>query len=1162
MRLTTVILLASLLQVSAATFGQRITMNQKNIPMESVLKEIRKQSGYDIYYDSNVIPKDQQVNVNLNNATLEEALTSALKGLKLSYKIDGNIVSIRALEKPSFLEDFMANFDNISVYGRVLDENGNSLYKATIRVKDQETTVQSDSAGRFFIKSIDSKSIIQISYIGYKTLELVVKANMGEMKMEILSGELSEVTVSTGYQKISKERFVGSAAILDSAAFARRAGMGIVERLDGTVTGVLFNKKGISFPLQVRGISTLGYNQTPTGPLIVLDNFPLDEQFDINSINPNDVENITVLRDAAASSIWGTRAGNGVIVITTKKGKIGQPLNIAFNSNISINEKPNLNYFPAVNPSDFIDVEQMLFEKKYYDRNINNKTRRPVLTPVVEILARTRNGLPLAEAQKQIDSYRNNNLTDNLNRYMYREPIRQQHNISLTGGASNLAYNLSVGYNKWQNNIIGSRPDGQITINSNTTYRLNRSIEFQAGINYTVDKKESYSTNMPSIAPYLQIADNEGNALAVPNTYRPSYIDTVGTGILLDWHYRPVDEITATDYLATNKFLRLNFSTSVTITPGLVANVSYQFAGTNSLGRKNNTLQSFYTRNLINRFTNPSKTGYLRNPVPIGDILELSNGEVRNNNVRTSFTYNKNWDNAHVITGFIGAELSSIEGQSDFQTLYGFNDDVASSYPYVDFQNYYATVYASPVGGVDVIPAGNGYQESIVNRNISLFVNGSYTYKGRYTLYASARRDGANVFGVNTNNRWKPLWSAGASWDISKEPFFNSSLFSSLRLRGSYGYTGNVNNRLSGVFSINYSGFTDFLSGLPTANANTPSNPNLRWEQVNITNLGLDFSMIKSRLGGTFEIFQKKSSDVIVLTPFPSVSGVQDYPVNSANLRTRGFDLNFNSLNLNKIFRWSSNLGVSYAKSIVTKLDRFLPVTTSDFIDYQLNAVPGQIAFGIAGYRWAGLDPLNGDPQGIKNGEISKDYQDILYDDVQNQVFKGSAIPLYSTFLRNDFSFKGFSLSVNLTARFKYYFREPTVNLDYTSAVLTNFLSSDYYQRWQKSGDEKNTDIPSISYPTTSNTAVRNQFYRFSEILIKRADNVKIQDIRFAYDVNLQKRKYAIQSLQFFIYANNLNMILWRADNTKYDPDFVTGGGRGVDAGPLRSLTAGLNIKL
>lgn len=1185
MKLTFLLVTVAFLNVSATALSQSISFSGKNVSLRKAFAEIERQTDYFVTYTPDILANAKPITINVQNIPLNEFLDRILSGQNIKYTIEGR--SIFLSPKPATAgspdqQSFSTNrrFDDlldtarnpVDVKGRVVNEKGEPLEGVTVTVRGTNTVTNTDANGEFVLNSIDNDAVLVFTHVSMNDLQLKIsgrKEIMVTLKPKI--NELGKVEiVSTGYQDLLRERATGSFVKLDSTDFHRRVGMGIVERLDGTVSGVLFNKKGGSadFPIQIRGITTLGINNTPRTPLIVIDNFPMGDNFDINNINPNDVESVTVLKDAAAASIWGARAGNGVIVITTKKGKFNQKFQMAASSNFTIEEKPDLFYFPKISTSDFIDVETFLFERGFYDGNINDAFTYPVISPVVEILAKKRSGIISdQEAQAQIDALRGLDVRNDLNRYIYREALRQQHYLAFNGGTDILSYQFSAGYSRNLNNVQNTKADDQFTLNSNSTFKPVRNLQLSAGVNYSSSVKRSVDFDAPNpLSPYSRLADENGNPLAIPYQYRQGYTDTAGGGQLLNWDYSPLDEIKFANENSTTKFIRLNFGINYRIVEWLNLDFRYMYQNSFSDSRSFKSIETWEARNLINRFTNPHQTNpNLRYPVPVGGILDQSSSRSKAYNIRGSLNFNKNWSGVHDISGLIGAEISDSKGGfSNAQRIYGYDNEIGSYRENIDYFNPFPIFFAASPNSSAFIPAGNSYAEGAVNRFVSFMANVSYSFKNRYNLYGSARKDGANVFGVNTNNKWKPLWSVGAGWEISKENFYHSTWLPYLKLRTSYGYSGNVNNTLSGKFIINYNPSPDPYTNLQLSSIGRAPNPDLRWEEVKIVNVGLDFQLLKSRISGSLEVFYKRSKDVISLVPMPSSSGVSLFVLNSASLKSNGFDFNVNSRNLLGKVEWTTNLGLSYVKTIVTDFFRTNGgYRAQDFVQYGLNATEGQMVYALSSYRWGGLDPSTGDPQGLLKGEISKDYNGIFQDSIQNQIFHGSSNPLYYGFLRNNLSWKGFTLSVNITGRFAYYFREPALPLNYTYTYAGTSYSADYYRRWQKPGDEAFTNVPSMIYPVPVQVSQRGSFYQFSEIHVKRADNIRIQDVRLSWEWNNRSGKaIPFRSMQLYCYPNNLNIILWRAADSRFDPDFAGGSGDGAAAPAPRTWTMGVTINM
>lgn len=1161
MKLTTILLLAATLQVAAKSNAQTVTYSAKSVSLEKVISVIKKQTGHVFFYREEDLANLPEISVSFNQTPLEAALQQALKGLPLKYSIQGKIIvitrtSVGIDEKK---EETITALPPIDVRGKVVNENGEPVTGASVYVKSDRTKgTTTDANGFFELKGIEDNSILVISAVNIETREFKVagKSDLGTITAKIKIGEAEEVVVkgiNTGYGTVKPERFVGAASVLDSIAYSRRAGMDILGRLDGTVSGVLFDKKG-GVPLQIRGISTLGgIAGTSMEPLIIVDNFPY--MGNIDALNPNDILDITILKDAAAASIWGTKSGNGVIVITTKRARFNQPFRISVASNVTVQQKPDLFYYPRISSADEISVEEFLFSQGFYDGSIDNTFEWPVLSPVIEILNKQRNGeITASQAQEQINKLKGVDLRNDLNKYVYQRAVTQQHYINLSGGNNIANYTFSVGYNNTLPNIQGAKSSNQYTINSVNTIRPYKNLELELGINFSknVDKEASFP--LSNIYPYAQLADASGNSLAVPMTRRMAYIDTAGNGKLQDWYYRPLDEIRVADNVRNTQFARLNFGVSWRPLNWLKASVRYQYIEQTVKSRNLHIQQSYFTRDLVNSFTQieNNRVTYI---IPLGGILDINNASNRSHNVRGQLDFNKNWGINHQLTALIAAEASdNIVNRQDGNRFYGYNEKNASYSTNLDYNSFY------PQYGLlfytNQIPQGNSFDEGVYNRFVSFLGNIAYTFKERYNLYASARRDGANVFGTTTNNKWKPLWSVGGSWDISKESFYKLNWMPYLRIRSSYGYMGNANNTLSGVSTLLYSRTLDRYTQYAFAQIVNPPDPNLKWEEVKTVNVAIDFGLLNNRLSGNFEFFQKRSTDVLSPVPIDPTIGITQAIINASSLKANGFEINLNSINTTGPVKWETHFGLSYAKTIVTKVYDG-GFRASDFIGYSLNPSEGNIAFGISSYRWAGLDPVTGDPQGYLNGQVSKDYFSIFNDSIQNQVLNGSAIPLYSGFLLNSISWKNFQLSANITYRLKYYFRKPTIQ--YNDLFNSWQGHVDYTLRWQKPGDEATTTVPSMIYPADYN---RDQFYAGSEVNVLKADNIRLQDVRLQYSLNKNNWKsLPFQHVQLFIYANNLNLILWKANHSNLDPDFSGGISPTVYPTP-KTWAAGITLNL
>jgi len=493
-------------------------------------------------------------------------------------------------------------------------------------VKGTTQGVSTDATGNYALEA-NEKDVLVFSFIGYTTTEIAV-GNQTVINISLVEDitTLSEVMIySTGYEQLPKERATGSFAKADNELVNRKVSTNVLDRLEDVTSGLIFNRAGsVTDAISIRGRSTLFAN---ANPLIVIDNFPYDG--DLSNINPNDVESITVLKDAAAASIWGARAGNGVIVITTKKGADRNTPKITFNSNITIGEKTDPFYVPTMRTSDYIDTEKQLFENGYYTV-IENQIAHRALTPVVELLIANRDGLISSEElDTKLAELRSKDVRNDYSKYLYQKSVNQQYALSISGGSNPHQYYLSAGYDKNAGNLVGNSND-RFTLNARNSWTLLKDkLTVSGDLYYTrssiqnngIDPYALKMTSYDGLYPYASFADDNGNPLVITQDYREGFKREAEDNGLLDWSYRPLQELKEIDKTTKATDYRVNANVRYQIIPGLSANVLYQFWNSNSQGRNSYSDKSYFARNLVNQYTQVSNTGQLQLPVPKGGIL-------------------------------------------------------------------------------------------------------------------------------------------------------------------------------------------------------------------------------------------------------------------------------------------------------------------------------------------------------------------------------------------------------------------------------------------------------------------------------------------------------------------------------------------------------------
>lgn len=1020
------------------------------------------------------------------------------------------------------------------ITGKIISADSKKpLHGATIKSIPGNIKSQANQDGIFNINLNPRDSTIEVSCIGYLRTKVHISSSALPLLISLRTEEnnLQEVTVSSGYQQLPKERATGSFTSINNKRFNEQVSTDILSRLPAIANGLIADNSTAAAggKLMIRGLSTI---TGPKAPLIVLDNFPYEGN--MSNINPNDVESITLLKDAAASSIWGARAGNGVIVITTKKGSFNKPLNIGLNINTTLKTKPNLGYLLPIASSDFIDVEEMLYKNKFYESRINNPNKPP-LSPVVELLIKYKGDISNPEYQKSTSLLRTFDVRKEYDKYMYQLGHNQQYALNLDGGSQMHNWIASVGYDR--NSSFLDEKYQRFNLRFGNTYQPLKDLRITTEIYYTLNRIGSgrpgygnISSSTYGLYPYARFADDNGNPLTIAQK-RQSYIESLEGVKLLDWNYYPLLDYKHSRTATNTSDILINSGINYTLFKGLSLDLKYQYEHQQSTGTNHRDKDSYFSRNLVNTYTqvNPS-TGELIYKVPKGGILDLSNRLLQAHNLRGQLNFNHLW-NKHEVNMIGGTEFRSARSTSNDYRMYGYNADILTT-GQVDHTNQYPEYINKELS---YIPGNQNLADAIA-RFMSVYANGSYTYNDKYMLSASARRDASNLFGLNTNDKWNLLWSVGGSWDISKESFYKFGAMPYLRLRATYGFSGNIDPAMSAVSTVIYSQPRAYNPGLPYAQFNTYSNPELRWETSGMFNLGLDFRLASDRISGSIEYYRKKGDHLFGSAMMDPTYGIGIIvQKNSAKMKGSGIDIELNSLNIKqKKFSWITDLNFSYNKDEI--VDYYLQTQqASNFASTgHISGAKGRPVYGVFSYKWAGLDPKTGNPSGYFDGKITDDYKKLMFTASINDLeYSGPVLPVFSGTLGNTFSYEGLSLSLRLSYKLGHYFRRNSIN--YASLFNMSSGHSDYALRWQKPGDEQHTNVPSIIYPFNNN---RDSFYSGSSVLIEKADNIRLEYVMLSYSLNESlTRKLGMKNLNVFLNASNLGVI-WRANKLGLDPEY------------------------
>ncbi|MEN5053850.1 SusC/RagA family TonB-linked outer membrane protein [Sphingobacterium kitahiroshimense] len=1036
----------------------------------------------------------------------------------------------------------------------------------SVRVEAEKARTSTREDGTFSLSVGSQKGQVKFTYVGYKSQEISYTPGVSLIvKLIPEDNKLDEVeVVSTGYQRIPKERATGSFEFVDNKLFNRKVSTDFVSRLEDVVPSISSSKlfadnRGDLLNINVRGTSTLSKD---IWPLIVVDGIPFEGKLadfgmgNFNNINPNDIENITVLKDAASASIWGAQSGNGVIVITTKRGKFNEKTQVSFNTNLSIKEKPDLYYYPQMNTSDYIDLQRSLFDAGKYNSNFKKYNANP--EPILWMMKEQRDGLITEEVlNNQLDKLRSIDMRDDFMKYIYRKAINQQYNVQLQSGGDKINSLFSAGYDRNLNSLVTSSYE-RMVLKSASQFKPVKNLLLDLGITFTESKRRenfdgiSYHTMGAGLAnyPYLKLVDENGNPKRINFSGKnKDYIDTVANGRLQDWMFNPLEELDASQQTQKLQEVLAHLTARYQFGFGLGLHAMYSYQRTNNPIEDWRGMESYKMRNELNYYANwnPSKVTW---NLPVGDYMLINHYSSNVHQGRLNAEYNKRWKDRHELSVLVGYDVRQLRKDLSISQYYGYDRETGS---FQSVQYGRSVPVLNGKQGVNTLIDRNRI-ESTVNRYVSYYANGSYTYLDRYIVSGSFRKDASNLFGVKSNDRGQPFWSIGGAYIPTKEAFFEHLPFQFLKFRATYGYNGNVNNSIAAYPVITIMSEPHYSTGQNYAMMATPPNPKLRWERVANLNFGMDFTLKGNRISGSVEYYLKNSKDLISSAPLDPTTGFSTLSINYANLKGRGWDISLHSIPWQTSdWQWDNHIVFSYNRTKVAKAY----TDPSDYSSLYMAGAGSSVTtpfegmdlYSLLTYKWAGLDPKDGSPQAELDGQVSKDYYAVIAQQVNDLENHGSVIPLYFGSFRNSVRYKNIELSFNIGYRLGHVFLRNSFSND---LFLSNGLGyADYAERWQKPGDEAYTDVPAFTYP---NDRSASTVYRNSSALVENGSQIKLRDIQLSLQLPVLSR-YGFKNCRLYTYFENIGT-LWQASKRKIDAEY------GIHIPDPKMYSLGLNFNL
>lgn len=1029
-------------------------------------------------------------------------------------------------------------FQQNTIKGVVKDEQGNPLPGVSVLIKGTRKGTSTNFDGIFSIEA-DKGDILVLSSLGFVDKEVkITSKNNYTVSMKPSTEQLEGIEiVSTGYQQISKERATGSFAKIDSEILEQKIDQNIISKIIGEAPGVQFDpfiQEKNNIGLVIRGRSSI--NAT-TQPLVVVDGFAIPGGFD--TVNPNDVESITILKDAAATSVWGIRAANGVIVITTKNGSKDNKLAINVTVNSSVTLKQDIFDSPFADPTAQVDYQIELFQFEQFSQQRNlfdgtlNQFSLSQTNAVRETLLRLQRGdIDIATADNRINALRNNDGREDFSRLFMRASRWNQYNLSISSGGEKYKFNTSLVYNQNRGAIVNDNSD-QFIFNVNGNYNLTDKLKLRFSSNITQDKDEdglgtSAAGYLNTYPLFERIVDDNGNYLPMVGGRNIESSELAQRqGYPYDWTFNLKQEADNTEGTSISTDIRIQTGLNFEILKGLTLDVSYQYLYNASFTRDLFNENRYFTRNTINRFAQVDENGFVtESPVPLGSILNTSARSTTDNTFRAQANYSVSFnDKLHNIDAIVGYEARRQITEFNRDRKYGYDDQSLIFTP-----PNLNTLYEDAIfGGQRLINDG----ESVIfneNRFLSYYANAAYNYDKRYTISGSVRLDDTNLFGASDEFRNTPLYSVGLKWNITNEDFFNFDFFDNLNLRATYGIGGNVDRNTS-PFLVARQGRDagSFLNNYLTIS--NPPNPTLRLEKTNTLNLGLDFSLASNRIYGSIEYYDRSSEDLLARRNISPTYGLSSSFLNVAELYNRGIDIDLGlRVVQSKDFKYDVRMLYSLNENKVTSIDESNPGEIFLFTQYDANAfVVGQPVDAFYSFRYAGLD-RNGNPSFLnENDEVVEVGGDIGAIEALKE--EGSRSPNRTGSLTNTFTYKNFSLRVLTTYSGGNRFR---FERNYDPRFFPRNVFSDFVSRWQQPGDELLTDVPRVTSPNETGTPLY-LYLDESDRNTDDASTIRLNQVNFTYRFpSSLVKKLAMANLSMSVQGDNL--YIWNFNKWDVDP--------------------------
>ena len=1059
-----------------------------------------------------------------------------------------------------------------TIKGVVMDAEvpGEPLIGATVSIGEGKVTqgTITDYNGHFSLNVPAGTAKLTVSYVGYESKVIILEKGKQEYTLSLNadSKRLGEVVV-TGYQKIDRRKLTASVSKLDISDETVGAVKNIDQALAGQIAGLstvsASGAPGAPVKIRIRGTASINGVQEP---LWVLDGIPMEGndipaidnlndiddiyQTSIAGLNPSDIENITVLKDAAATAIYGARAANGVIVITTKRGKAGRPV-VNFSTKLTYSPKANIDRLNLLNADEKVGLELDLLRSNYTYREHKGGVAN-ILDELGEFNTYKTGGWDAlsADAQQRINRLRTIN-TD-WNDILFRNVFNREYNASISGGSDRAHYYASAGYYNEQGTVKGVE-NNRYNATLKTDFKINKLLTLGFSMFANQRKQESFMTDTGGFTNpvyYSRRANPYFEPYNADGSYNYDHNVQGRENEVPDFNI--FEERANTSKERTDRSVMAIFDAELKFNKHLklTSQFGYQYdnydinryAGQNSYAMRKAKAYAVYMVDGVSKCI-----------LPDGGMVKKTNSHASQWTWKAMLEWNRRFKEIHDVEVMAGTEVRHTESSTVTSTAYGYDDRTLTTQPVLFPTENIARSY--PL-----------HEEThLENAYVSWFATGSYTLLHRYTLGGSIRFDGSDVFGVAKKYRYLPLYSVSGLWRAKEEKFLKTvKWLDELSLRASYGIQGNIDKNTSPYLIGTFQRTTILPGNVETVIATeTAPNPDLKWEKTKNVNVGLDIAVLKNRIRLTVDYYYRKSTDLISSRKLPLETGFAYTTVNWAAMKNSGWEFAMHTSNIKtKDFLWTTDLNLGFNTNEV------LNETVAENSTY-----PGREGYPVGAlfaYETAGIDAEGYPLFRAKDGSVQTAAEffklnrfgasTLTAEEQRNlYTYMGSTDPKCSGGFINNFEYKDWSLGINFIFNLGMKVRvQPSYSPTYFDRGLNT--NHDILNRWTASNT--NTDMPALMVSTPARASEYTHFaeyntYSMLDTWVKSCNYWRLQSIRLGYRLPREwTQRIGISSASVSLEGRNLLVFASNYDNY-LDPETM---GNPFAQPITKSFIFGLNL--